>query len=138
MEEPFYRNGLRFSCQRCGRCCRIPDGIVYLTENDVQIAAEHLKISRDEFLRRYTHREHKHRVLNEFSNGDCIFFREGRGCIIYDARPEQCRTFPFWKQNLRSKEAWESVSEECSGIGKGEFYSFERIFKIVAGEGEAT
>ena len=48
--------------------------------------------------------------LKEFPNGDCVFFDgEQRKCTVYEARPRQCRTWPFWDSNLRSVEAWEAT-----------------------------
>ncbi len=134
MNDVFYKDGLRFSCQKCGKCCRIPNGIVHLTEKDIERIAEFFDSSLEEIFSRFTHREQKYRVLNELLNGDCIFFREGKGCIIYSARPEQCRTFPFWRQNLRSQIAWDSAASECPGMNSGKLYSFDEIEKIAQGE----
>jgi len=45
----------------------------------------------------------------------CIFFDENlKRCSIYEARPNQCRTFPFWEQFKCS--AKEEVAKECPGI----------------------
>jgi Fe-S-cluster containining protein len=37
-------------------------------------------------------------------------------CTIYTSRPKQCREFPFWNDNISSKEAWEEASIHCEGI----------------------
>ena len=50
-------------------------------------------------------------------NGDCIFW-DG-GCTVYSVRPRQCRTFPFWPENIDSRESWNAVKETCHGAGKG-------------------
>jgi Fe-S-cluster containining protein len=49
------------------------------------------------------------------------------GCKIYDVRPSQCRTFPFWKSNLESMAEWEKLKRTCPGIDKGKLYSLEDI-----------
>jgi Fe-S-cluster containining protein len=61
--------------------------------------------------------------LKEKANFDCVFW-EG-GCAVYSSRPLQCRTFPFWKNNLLSVRAWKSLS--CPGINRGELHSREAI-----------
>ena len=68
------------------------------------------------------------RSLTEFANGDCTFFDpEKRCCTIYEARPAQCKTWPFWNSNLESRASWEALSPDCPGAGKGNFVSFEDI-----------
>lgn len=137
MDEPFYKNGLRFSCKECGKCCRISDGIVHLSEIDIERLANSMAIPREEFLHSYTHREHHNRVLNDFPNGDCVFFRDGKGCTVYIARPTQCRTFPFWRSVLVSRDAWDSTSSECPGMNQGRLYTYSEIEEIADGKKDA-
>jgi hypothetical protein len=42
-----------------------------------------------------------------------------RGCSIYQVRPLQCRTWPFWDGNLASKDAWDIASKKCPGMDRG-------------------
>jgi len=53
-----------------------------------------------------------------------------KGCAIYDVRPTQCQTWPFWPSNLRSPDDWNTAAQKCPGINKGKFYSFDEIEKI--------
>ena len=47
-------------------------------------------------------------------NYACTFFNlEKKQCSIYDVRPVQCRTFPFWEF---FKENIEEVYAECPAI----------------------
>ena len=40
---------------------------------------------------------------NELENGQCIFLeKDGRRCSIYDFRPQQCRTYPYWPRLQQS------------------------------------
>src|SRR6266404_2835548 len=40
MSEPWYENGLRFECTRCGHCCTGPSGYVWVNDEEIdQIAA---------------------------------------------------------------------------------------------------
>lgn len=40
-------------------------------------------------------------------------------CLAHDSRPVQCRTWPFWPDNLKSKKAWNRAAKSCEGIGRG-------------------
>jgi Fe-S-cluster containining protein len=43
------------------------------------------------------------------STSRCIFLGEdGKECSIYEARPIQCRTYPFWPRLLENPESWEA------------------------------
>lgn len=46
---------------------------------------------------------------------DCIFLR-GTECIVNDAKPLQCRTYPFWPE-LMDPEAWQAERlDMCEGL----------------------
>ncbi len=63
--------------------------------------ARHLDITLYAFRRRYVVKDPDgHASLAMRDNGDCVFWNEG--CDIYSVRPRQCRTFPFWSENLGS------------------------------------
>ena len=114
--------GLRFECTRCSRCCRHTPGYVFLSAKDVQRFTKALRIDREEFLRVYCRRVSlgiADRVsLREKPGFDCIFW-ENDGCSVYEARPLQCRAYPFWSANVASPEAWEEQANQCPGIGRG-------------------
>jgi len=46
---------------------------------------------------------------------ECVFL-EGTKCSIYDVRPVQCKTFPYWPSVLQSKRSWASTQNRCEGI----------------------
>jgi Fe-S-cluster containining protein len=124
---PWYHDGLRFECTRCGNCCTGAPGYVWLDDDEIRAIAEHRGEPRDEIVARFTRSAHRGRTLREKSNGDCVFFERGRGCTIYPVRPRQCRTWPFWESNLRTESAWERTCLVCPGSGKGELISAEEI-----------
>lgn len=72
--------------------------------------------------------------LIEKPNFDCIFWAGG-GCTVYKHRPLQCRTYPFWPQNLVGKTAWDKAGEECPGINQGKKHSYREIKKILSQRG---
>ena len=135
--EPWYREGLRFDCTGCGRCCTGPPGYVWMRRAEIEAMAAQLRLTADAFGRRYLRRVGSRYALLERQNGDCIFFQPGRGCTVYRTRPAQCRTFPFWPENLKGRGAWESVAGTCEGIGRGRLYPPEEIDRIRRGQGDA-
>jgi Fe-S-cluster containining protein len=70
-------------------------------------------------------------VLTLKPNGDCIFWQDG--CTIYPVRPRQCRTFPFWAENLESRQAWTGLTSFCHGVNEGKLYSIAEIESIFHG-----
>ena len=131
----FCNNGLRFKCTGCGHCCTDEPGFVYLSEKDIKNIANFLGIDIPSFIKKYTiivwiYGE-KRLSLKEKDNYDCIFF-ENKRCIIYPVRPYQCSSYPFWRNNLKSKESWNRVAEECPGVNKGKFYSKLEIENVLS------
>ena len=130
MSGPFYSSGLEFTCTRCGACCRYDPGFVFLSKNDIRLLCGALSIDEGEFVRSYCRVvtvDGKERLsLKEEPNYDCILWRDG-GCMVYEARPFQCRSFPFWSNILKRREAWEAHKEGCPGIGSGTLHSPEEI-----------
>ncbi|RKZ30310.1 YkgJ family cysteine cluster protein [bacterium] len=127
----FYENGLRFSCKRCGECCRLSEGYVWLSFEDEKAISDELCLDIEVFRRLYTEVVDKKVVLRSFPNGDCIFYNPESGCRVYNSRPGQCSSFPFWPENLKDERSWRKVAELCPGIGSGRFYTKEDIEKIL-------
>lgn len=127
--------GLRFSCTMCGNCCTGPEGYVLVSDAEASALAARLNISTEEFLARYTRMTREGRSLTERRTEfglDCIFLDRrklpGKAvCGVYEHRPAQCRTWPFWPSNLTSPAAWERAKRICPGTGKGELHSLVQI-----------
>ena len=139
----WFADGLRFSCTMCGDCCTGPPGLIAFTRKEGERIAARLGITYDTFYARYTHDTPGGRSLNEVlteHGHDCVFLdrtseearglRGGRGgglCTLYEDRPLQCRTFPWWPQNVDSVRAWSRAARSCEGIGRGDFVPAETI-----------
>jgi len=124
-----WRNGVRFQCQGSGKCCtsRGQYGYVYLTIEDRRRFAKYFKLTTAAFTRKYCD-QHDGNFHLKNPDKDCGFLVEKR-CTVYEARPSQCRTWPFWKEN-RSVRAWNrDVVAFCPGVGKGPLISPEEISK---------
>lgn len=119
--------GLRFSCTMCGNCCTGPSGYVLFTDDEARAMADKVGVDVDAFLRAYTRDTVLGRSLEERPGRfgmDCVFLdREavpGKAvCGLYEARPMQCRTWPFWKSNLESPARWARAARGCPGINRG-------------------
>jgi Fe-S-cluster containining protein len=127
MSEPWYEDGLRFHCTRCGNCCTGTPGFVWVNEEEIAAIAEFRGESVQEVAALYTRLAHRGRSLREKENGDCVFYDRQEGCTIYPVRPRQCRTWPFWASNVAHPEAWQRTCEVCPGSGQGELISAEEI-----------
>lgn len=78
-----------------------------------------LHISLDIFKRKYIRsRDNRYALVEKKSlegGYDCVFL-ENKKCAVYQARPVQCRTYPWWKENLNSEQSWKLAAESCEGI----------------------
>lgn len=126
-DDPWYKDGLRFRCTRCGNCCTGEPGVVWVNDEEVAALAEFRKESPHEVIGLYTRRLGSRRTLRERANGDCVFWDAAQGCTVYDVRPRQCRTWPFWESNLRSPKTWERTRHGCPGSGHGDLIPVEEI-----------
>lgn len=134
-EAAWYRDGLQFECTQCGDCCR-GHGYVWVDTDEIERLAAHFGLEHQEFCQRYLRRVNGALCLLDKPNLDCIFWQEGPGCTVYEARPGQCRSFPFWQENLRSPEDWRRIERTCPGSGTGRSYDLYEIQAIARGESE--
>lgn len=132
-EAPWYGAGLRFSCRRCGACCTGEPGHVWLGDGEAEALAARLGLGVAAFLERHARRVYGLWSLREEADGRCVFFEPGAGCAVYEARPRQCRTWPFWPRILADREAWEREAVDCPGMGAGELHGCERIEELAGG-----
>jgi Fe-S-cluster containining protein len=137
--DPWYADGLSFGCTQCGNCCTGGPGYVWVSDTELDRMAAHLQIPLQELAKKYCRRiqgkislkEH----LTERGLYDCVFLKtitdsagkEKRVCGIYEVRPLQCRTWPFWDGLLASQAAWDRAKRTCPGLDKGRKYSREEI-----------
>ncbi len=131
MHEWFFESGLRFSCQRCSACCRGGPGYVFVSKNDLDKLAKSLAMPYNHVIEVFcrwipSSNGLENLSLKEKAHFDCVFWKEG-ACSVYEARPFQCRSFPFWSTIVDSKKAWETAAIDCPGIGYGEIHSARSI-----------
>lgn len=133
---PWYKEGLRFKCTECGQCCTGAPGYIWVSDDEMAAIAKLLDISVELFKRKYVRQRNNRFALIEkkSQNNDCIFLKDKK-CSIYQARPTQCRTFPFWIENLNSEESWKLAAESCEGINDdATLIPYEKIQTVLNGE----
>lgn len=106
------------ACLTCpGRCCNGESGNIWISKQDIPAISDYLNLSAGTFMQRYLRKKGYRFSLIELKqdgNYACVFFDKDRnGCGIYEVRPEQCRSFPFWP---RFRENPEEAFEECPGV----------------------
>ena len=96
-----------FNCEKCpGFCCSYD--VINVSEQDIARIADHLGISADEVIVRFTkygayHGDSRRPVLMKHKHDRhfgtiCTFFdQEKWRCKIYIARPDTCRAYPHGK-----------------------------------------
>lgn len=126
----WYEAGLAFECTQCGNCCTGAPGYVWVTREEMRRIAEFLGRQDGRLDKKHLRRVGLRYSLTEKPNGDCVFLQRTGGktmCSIYPVRPLQCRTWPFWNQNLRSPEAWNEAHRTCPGMNRGKHHDFVQI-----------
>jgi Fe-S-cluster containining protein len=130
VERPFYDKGLAFGCTRCSKCCTGEPGYVFLSKTDLSRLLDHFSLAFRVFYREYCRLVNVGEgfaiSLRERSDHACIFWGN-EGCSVYEARPIQCSTYPFWSSILSTSEAWEEEAKDCPGIGGGSLHGREEI-----------
>lgn len=106
------------ACDTCkGNCCIGESGYIWISKSEILALSSHLGMGDLEFVNEYLSKIGYRYTLKEeeFEGGyRCIFFDMiKRCCSVYNARPAQCRTFPFWDH---FKTHQEEVEKECPGI----------------------
>lgn len=101
---------------------------MYVTKSEIKTLAAALGLEVSEFEEAFVRPVGRRESLVELPNGDCVFYdNPSRRCRVYEVRPLQCRTWPFWRSNLRSAEAWERTCRACPGSGRGRLVTPEKI-----------
>lgn len=130
-EPPWYAHGLRFSCTQCSKCCTGKEaGLVAFSAAEGERMARRLGLTTASFYKRHARRARTRGLidawrvwaLNEVDTPrgkTCVLLNTHGQCIVYEDRPLQCKTFPFWREHLASADNWAALAEECPGVGRG-------------------
>lgn len=88
--------------------------------------AKHLGLKTAAFTKKYCDQKQGVWKLKDIDGGDCAFL-EGKRCGIYEARPTQCRTWPFWPELMDAKTWADDVKSFCPGVDRGRVWSKEEV-----------
>ena len=128
-----FKKSIHFQCQGSSNCCvsRGSYGYVYLSKKDAKNLSLNFRMKVNDFLKKYCDKTNGFTHLKENKrNKQCQFLKDKR-CSVYKARPTQCRTWPFWKENMNAKVWNNEISKFCPGIGKGKLISQVKIKKEI-------
>jgi len=107
-----------FICEHCGACCTGCTPI-QLCETDLKRWVDYFEKSLKVIIRRHVkvYKEGRQQKIAIKKDLPCKFYIPGKGCRIYEARPEVCRTFPFLSGESMDSETF-IVHESCLGALK--------------------
>lgn len=88
---------MNFTCQMCGACCRIPNGIVRVNSEEIARIAAFLGMDEATFIAKETELapDRKSLMLHSRPDGTCAYLTPDNLCRINPVKPEKCRTFPY-------------------------------------------
>ncbi|MBI3874281.1 MAG: YkgJ family cysteine cluster protein [Arcobacter sp.] len=107
------------ACGNCaGNCCIGEHGYIWITVDEIEKLATTLQLSVKDVLEKYIVKYGYRFSIKETKlspqNYACVFFDlDKKQCSVYESRPLQCRTFPFWEH---FKTNIEEVKQECPAI----------------------
>ncbi|MGJ0364707.1 YkgJ family cysteine cluster protein [Aliarcobacter cryaerophilus] len=124
MSNLIKKSGYNFSfnptaCESCaGNCCIGESGYIWINIVEIEALSKYLGLTLDSFREKYLFKVgYKYSIkeieLEDNSFACCFFDLEKRKCSIYDYRPAQCRTFPFWEYFKNNEK---EVYKECPAI----------------------
>ena len=116
----FWAEGIQFQCQGSGKCCVSHGGYghVWMTLEDRKRMAGVLKMKLKDFTKTYCELKDEVYRLKDGVTEDCVFLKDKR-CSVYEGRPTQCRTWPFWPEVMNARTWTDEVKAFCPGVGVG-------------------
>ena len=138
-----FKDGVRFRCTQCGKCCTSLGRELPLLIDDVQRLAGHLRMTSQAFVRRYcvyvidVVREGELTVripslqLRLPRSGRCVFLTDSNLCSVHEAKPFVCGHSPFMRYVAHDQERWNAAVSMCPGIGIGRLHSGPAIQRLL-------
>ncbi len=81
----------QIDCRECGSCCKEVKPVI--KAKDISALAKHLKLSEEDFKKKYLEVDGENEDKYTFNAQPCPFLEEN-SCSVYNARPEDCRSYP--------------------------------------------
>lgn len=110
----WFTDTINFACTGCGKCCEGRTN-VFVNQAEISELASFLGLaSNKEFKKKYMRDEVS--LKNDPSGTHCVFLKDNN-CSVYNVRPTQCRTYPYWSQHVLGRAEWEAEATRCEGMG---------------------
>ena len=104
-----------FDCRMCGHCCEGKGGIV-VSPSDLQRLCDFLRMPADAVIAAYGEQAGDKLKIRCGEDSYCIFFRQGKGCIVHEGKPSICKAWPFFRGNIEDPESLALAKDFCPGI----------------------
>ncbi|QFR42988.1 YkgJ family cysteine cluster protein [Sulfurimonas sp. CVO] len=106
------------ACSICqARCCTGESGYIHVSTDEIKKISNFLNLEIADFMQKFLFKHGYRYSIKERKCGEsyeCAFYnREANGCMIYEVRPMQCMTFPFWDYY---KNRVDELKLECPGV----------------------
>jgi len=93
----------QIDCTACGNCCKKLKPCI--VDQDIKRLSKRLNITATQVIDQYTETEDEELY---FKNLPCTFLKDNK-CLIYDDRPEDCRSFPHLHKEFFTSRLWEVI-----------------------------
>ena len=111
------------NCLDCANCCKTISPI--FKNKDIDRIAKRLHLKPSLFVEKYLHRDEEgDHVLNSVP---CPFLAEDNSCIVYEDRPEACRSYPHTQEKKFIRLA--SITMKNTGVCPAAYRIVERLKK---------
>jgi uncharacterized protein len=105
-------------CAECkGKCCNGESGNIWISGDEILKLADFMNMHVNQLIKLYLRKVDKNWSILELkinNNYSCVFYDDlSNSCSIYDCRPMQCRSFPFWTYY---KNRVNELKKECPAI----------------------
>lgn len=129
VDRLLHRQGFRFRCRGCGDCCSRPGSVYFTAEEMERLLCAYPETARRLFVQ----------LPGDWYEIPChtgcpFQGRDGR-CTVYEVRPFQCSSWPFWPENFRTDSEHRNLLRECPGSGSGKYHTPEEVKQLLSENG---
>ena len=94
----------QIDCTTCGNCCKKLKPCII--ERDIERLSNRLNITKEQVIDQYTETDDGELYFKDLP---CTFLNENK-CLIYNDRPEDCRSFPHLHKEFFTSRLWDVIN----------------------------